>query len=89
MLSNDSQMVAERDQHASPRRYQGSSNLPPSAQRLLHTCIALRTTNTKILATHLKLSPATIRTVFQRALQALDVHSRYEALKAAEERGWL
>ena len=38
---------------------------------------------------YLNRSPATIRTEFQRILRAMNVHSRYAALRAAQERGLL
>jgi DNA-binding NarL/FixJ family response regulator len=65
------------------------SPLTPALRRLLETCIILKTTEAKILAVHLNRSPATIRTEFQRILISMNVHSRYAALKAAEEHGWL
>lgn len=40
--------------------------LPRSLHRLLEASLVLETTDTKILATYLKQSPATIRTEFQR-----------------------
>lgn len=69
-----------------PCQYQG---LPPALYKLLETCIDIKTTNTKILAEYLCRSPATIRTQFQRILILMDVHSRYEALRIAEEKGWV
>ena len=63
--------------------------LTPALRQLLETCLTLKTTEAKILAARLNRSPATIRTEFQRILTALNVHSRYAALKTAEEHGWL
>lgn len=63
--------------------------LTPALLRLLEACVILKTTNTQDLATHLYLSPATIRTEFQRILAVLNVHCRYAALIMAEEKGWL
>ena len=63
--------------------------LTPALRELLRTSRSLRTTDAKILAAHLKRSPATIRTAFQRILAAMDVHSRYAAISTAEARGWL
>ena len=61
--------------------------LTPALYTLLEACLEKRTTNTKILATYLGLSPATIRTEFQRILAFMNVHCRYEALRTAEEKG--
>lgn len=66
-----------------------NSPLTPALHQLLETCLTLKTTESKILAAHLKRSPATIRTEFQRILTAMHVHSRYCAVITAEERGWL
>lgn len=63
--------------------------LTPALFKLMETCVSLRTTNAKTLAMHLNRSPATIRTEFQRILSVMNVHSRYSALKAAEDEGWL
>ncbi len=63
--------------------------LAPALNRLLESCIEIKTTNTKILAEYLCRSPATIRTQFQRILILMDVHCRYEALRKAEEKGWV
>jgi len=63
--------------------------LTPALCKLLETSIRLKTTNAKILAASLNRSPATIRTEFQRILAIMNVHCRYAALKAAEEKGWL
>jgi DNA-binding NarL/FixJ family response regulator len=63
--------------------------LTPALQHLLQACVALRTTNAKVLANHLNRSPHTIRTEFQRILSILNVHSRYSALRAGEHEGWL
>jgi DNA-binding NtrC family response regulator len=63
--------------------------LSPVLRQLLGTCLALKTTDAKTLAAHLHRSPATIRTQFQRILSAMAVHSRYAALKTAEDLGWL
>jgi len=63
--------------------------LTPALQQLLQACVALRTTNAKVLAVHLNRSPHTIRTEFQRILSILDVHSRYSALRTGEREGWL
>jgi DNA-binding NarL/FixJ family response regulator len=65
------------------------NKLTPALRRVLEASQSLRTTDAKRLAAHLNRSPATIRTEFQRILQALDVHSRYAALRVAEDRGWL
>ncbi len=64
-------------------------SLPPALSKLLETCIVIRTTNTKILAAYLCRSPATIRTQFQRIFVLMNVHCRYEALRKAEEQGWV
>jgi IS30 family transposase len=63
--------------------------LTPALQHLLQSCVALRTTNAKVLALHLNRSPHTIRTEFQRILSILNVHSRYSAVRAGEHAGWL
>lgn len=63
--------------------------LTPTLCKLMETCIALKTTNTKTLAAHLNRSPATIRTEFQRILTIMGVHCRYSALKVAEDEGLL
>ena len=46
--------------------------LAPALNRLLESCIEIKTTNTKILAEYLCRSPATIRTQFQRILILMD-----------------
>lgn len=61
--------------------------LAPALYILLETCLERKTTNTKILATYLSRSPATIRTQFQRIFALIGVHCRYEALRTAEEKG--
>ncbi|CAN5913504.1 hypothetical protein BH11PSE8_BH11PSE8_14890 [soil metagenome] len=69
-----------------------SINMPPltpALAKLMKTCVALKTTNSKTLAGHLNRSPATVRTEFQRILSALGTHSRFSALRIAEEQGWL
>ncbi len=63
--------------------------LTPALRRLLEACLEKNTTNTKILADHLNRSPATIRTEFQRVLAYLKSHCRYEALRRAEEKGFI
>lgn len=72
--------IIDRDQTQEKR-------LTPALYTLLETCLEMRTTNTKVLAARLCRSPATIRTEFQRILSFMDVHCRYEALRAAEENG--
>jgi hypothetical protein len=57
--------------------------------KLLQACIELKTTDTKTLANHLHRSHATVRNQFQEILGILKVHSRYAALKTAEDEGWL
>ncbi|MBE7526241.1 response regulator transcription factor [Betaproteobacteria bacterium PRO4] len=61
--------------------------LPPSHYTLLEASREKQTTSTKVLAYYLERSPATIRTQFQRILEFLDVHCRYEAIRKAEEHG--
>jgi len=61
--------------------------LPPSHYTLLEASREKQTTSTKVLAYHLERSPATIRTQFQRIMEFLDVHCRYEAIRKAEEHG--
>ena len=63
--------------------------LTPALLRLLEMCVILKTTDAKILAAHLFVTPATVRTTFQRILNILDVNCRYAALCKAEEEGWL
>jgi IS30 family transposase len=63
--------------------------LTPALCKLVETSIRLKTTNAKILAASLNRSPATIRTEFQRILQIIGANSRYGALKAAEDNGWV
>jgi DNA-binding NarL/FixJ family response regulator len=63
--------------------------LTPALCKLLEACLILKTTDAKTLAIYLNRSPATIRTEFQRILELIGVHSRYAALKTAEEQGWL
>jgi two-component system, NarL family, response regulator DesR len=41
------------------------------------------------LAASLHLSPGTTRNHLSSIIQKLDVHSRMEAIRVAEERGWL
>ena len=62
--------------------------LTPALRRVLEASLTLCTTDAKTLAVYLNRSPATIRTEFQRILRAMNVHSRYAALRA-EERGLL
>lgn len=64
-----------------------STRLPPSHYTLLEASREKKTTSTKILAQYLNRSPATIRTQFQRIMEFLGVHCRYEALRKAEEQG--
>jgi IS30 family transposase len=64
-----------------------SRRLAPSFYTLLEASLEKKTTNTKILAQHLNRSPATVRTQYQRILEQLGVHCRYEALRMAEEDG--
>lgn len=59
------------------------------ARFLLEAGRELKTTNTKILAKTLNRSPSTVRTQFQRILAYLGAHSRYEALRIAEEKGFI
>jgi DNA-binding NarL/FixJ family response regulator len=63
--------------------------LTPALIELLTASLLLKTTNSRVLAAHLKKSPATVRTEFQRILSILNVHCRFSALKKAEENGWL
>ena len=63
--------------------------LTPALLRLLETCVVLKTTDAKIIAAHLFVTPTTVRTSFQRILNILDVNCRYAALRKAEEEGWL
>jgi len=63
--------------------------LTPALCKLLEACLILKTTDAKSLATYLNRSPTTIRTEFQRILALMNVHCRYAALKAAEDKGWL
>ena len=63
--------------------------LTPALYRLMQACILLQTTNAKTLATHLHRSPSTIRTEFQRILSIMNVHSRFSALRVAQDNGWL
>ena len=63
--------------------------LTPALRKLIETCIELKTTETRRLASHLNRSPATVRTEFQRIFVVLHVHCRYEAVITAENKGWL
>jgi DNA-binding NarL/FixJ family response regulator len=63
--------------------------LTPALCKLMRSCLILKTTDTKTLASHLNRSPATVRTEFQRILTSMNVHCRYAALKTAEDQGWL
>ncbi len=63
--------------------------LTPALIELLNASLILKTTNSKVLAAHLKKSPATVRTEFQRILSILNVHCRFSALRKDEENGWL
>jgi hypothetical protein len=63
--------------------------LSPALCKLMKTCLFLKTTNTKTLASHLNRSPVTIRTEFQRILESMNVHCRFAALKTAENAGWM
>lgn len=64
-----------------------AGRLSPSFYTLLEASLEKKTTNTKILAQHLNRSPATVRTQYQRIMERLGVHCRYEALRTAEEVG--
>ncbi len=64
-----------------------SKRLPSSYYTLLEASRERQTTSTKVLAYYLERSPATIRTQFQRIMEFLDVHCRYEAIRKAEEHG--
>lgn len=66
---------------------ENNRRLSRSHYTLLETSREMKTTNTKILAQYLNRSPATIRTQFQRIMAFLEVRSRYEALRKAEETG--
>jgi DNA-binding NarL/FixJ family response regulator len=80
----------ELESHLEARmKVSDSKPLTPALRRVLEASITLCTTDAKTLAAHLNRSPATIRTEFQRILLAMNVHSRYAALRAAEERGLL
>ncbi|MGZ8225195.1 MAG: hypothetical protein ACXW1W_18350 [Methylococcaceae bacterium] len=68
---------------------ENNNPLTPALCKLMETCLILKTTDAKTLATHLNRSPATIRTEFQRILGLMNVHCRYAALKTAEDKGWL
>ena len=70
-------------------KFSDSRPLTPALRRVLEASLTLCTTDAKTLAVYLYRSPATIRTEFQRILRAMNVHSRYAALRAAEERGLL
>lgn len=63
--------------------------LTPALRKLMEACLILKTTEAKSLAAYLNRSPATIRTGFQRIIATMNVHSRYAALKMAEDKGWL
>jgi DNA-binding CsgD family transcriptional regulator len=67
----------------------GNTPLSPAHNKLLQTCLTLKTTNTNELAKHLQRSPATVRNQFQEILVILHVRNRYAALRTAEESGWL
>lgn len=57
--------------------------LTPALCELLEASLTLQTTSTKILASHLHRSPATIRTEFHRILAILGEHNRHSFLNKA------
>ena len=57
------------------------SVMTPDMRQLLEASLALQTTSTKILAAHLRRSPATIRTEFQRILTILGDKPRFSIMR--------
>jgi DNA-binding NarL/FixJ family response regulator len=68
---------------------QSNNPLTPAQWKLMKTCQQLKTTDAKTLANYMHRAPSTIRTQFQRIMTTMNVHSRYAALKTAEDKGWL
>lgn len=56
---------------------------------ILEACVRLNRLDTEALARTLHRSPHTIRTEFKRIFQALEVHSRHQAVMKAIENGWV
>jgi DNA-binding NarL/FixJ family response regulator len=63
--------------------------LTPAMSMLLETAVSLGTTNNKQLAETLCVSEETIKSNFRRVNQALNTHSRSEALLRALLQGWV
>ncbi len=59
--------------------------LTPSLLKLLETSLILQTTSSKVLATYLNRSPATIRADFQRILSILGNYGRRSSFHATED----
>lgn len=63
--------------------------LHPHLLTLLRACRELNTTETKALARHLELAPATVNAYFQRAAQALETSDRFSTVQQAFRLGML
>ncbi len=66
---------------------QGESPLTPREHEVLEA--SRRHATVAELATALYLSPGTVRNHLSSAMQKLDARNRAEAVRVAEERGWL
>ena len=88
-LENTDKMVRETGQlrraklHASCliEDMDNASVLTPALRELLEASLTLQTTSTKVLAAHLRRSPATIRTEFQRILTILGEKPRFSIMR--------
>ncbi len=66
-----------------------TQTLPHHLTILFRACRELNTTETKPLAQHLKLSPATVNAYFQRASQTLGTNDRFSSVQKAFRLGLL
>ena len=88
-LQNTDNMVRETGQlrraklHASCliEDMDNGSVLTPALRELLEASLTLQTTSTKVLAAHLRRSPAAIRTEFQRILTILGDKPRFSIMR--------
>jgi len=63
--------------------------LTPALLTLLQTSVNLQSTQDRVLAEWLHLSPLTVKSNFKRIHEALGVHSRDAALLTCLENGWI
>ncbi|WP_309720080.1 hypothetical protein, partial [Armatimonas sp.] len=63
--------------------------LPAHLAELLKACQELNTTETKTLAGHLGLSPASVNAYFQRVAEMLDTADRFSSVHQSQRVGYL